>query len=220
MFETSFSHSSATPIPPNLSIENGVSVMHDFETMIKLSPDTRGCKPVQPTNGYARTNGTRCTDNMQFWEVEDDLPFIPKKLWAGGVKYKAEFVPLADGCDIIIHAPGGFNSTNHWRLIRDAMPDGADAHLERTQSKDMLHADTAGSGWYVQIVADACCSRTYAGFVKGFLKNTISQLQQRFIETLESAQQQQQRQQRQQGQKQRPQPPRRPTMGRRNSSVL
>lgn len=217
MFETSFSHSSATPIPPNLSIENGVSLMHDFETMIKLSPDTRGCKPAQPTNGYARTNGTKDTDRMQFWEVEDDLPFIPKKLWAGGVKYKAEFMPLADGCDIIVHAPGGFNSTNHWRLIRDAMPEGVNGGLERIPSKDMLHADTHGSGWYVQIFADACCSRTYAGFVKGFLKNTISQLQHRFIETLKSVQQQQQQKQ---GQNQQPRPPRRPTMGRRNSSVL
>lgn len=214
MFETSFSHSSATPIPPNVSIDNGVSILHDFETVIKMSPDCRGCKRAQPKNGYAKTNGATSCEGYEHWEVEDDLPFIPKRLWSGGVKYRADFLPTADGCDITIHAPGGFTSTNHWRLIRDAMPEGGENGLERMQSKDMLHADSAGSGWYIQIVSDAACNRTYAGFVKGFLKNTHGLLQQRFIETLTAQPAPEMKQQR-------PQPaPRRPTMGRRNSSVL
>lgn len=211
MFETSFSHASAKPIPPNLSIDNGVSLLHDFETVMKLSPDCRGCKAVQPKNGYAKTNGTvngsTPVDDMQFWEVEDDLPFIPKRLWAGGVRYRADFVPVAEGCDITVYAPGGFTSTNHWRLIRDATTADGDHGLERATSKDMLHADTAGSGWFVQIVSDASCNRTFAVFVKGYLKNLHSQLQQSFIDRLRETPQQQQKQ-------------RRPTMGRRKSSVL
>lgn len=205
MFETSFSHTSATPMPPNLSIDNAVTLLHDFETVIKLGPDCRGCKPVEPKNGQAKTNGTTTSADIQHFEVEDDLPFIPKKLWSGGVKYRADFVPMADGCDITVYAPGGFTSTNHWRLIR-----GKDS-LERG-SKDMLHADSSGSGWFVQLVSDASCNKTYAGFVKGFLGNAHSQLQQSFIDKLkQTPQQQQQKQQQQQ---------RRPTMARRRSSVL
>lgn len=209
MFETSFSHTSATPIPPNLSIENGISILHDFETVIKFSPDCMGCRPVEPKNGYAKANGGDGAKEMQYYEVEDSLPFIPKRLWSGGVKYRAEFVPTQDGCDIIVHAPGGFNSTNRWRLVRDHLPEDGEGGLERVQSKDLLHADTAGSGWYVRIVSEAACNRTYAAFVKGFLKNAHGQQQNSFIEAL-----------RERPRQKRPAGQRRPTMGRRKSSVL
>lgn len=217
MFETSFSHSSALPIPPNLSIENAVSILHDFETVIKFNPDTRGCKQIPSKNGYAKTNGNATVNEVQFFEVEDDLPFIPKRLWAGGVKYRADFYPVADGCDITVHAPGGFNSTNHWRLLRDLNPEQAGDGLERVQSKDMLHADTTGSGWYVQIISDASCNKTFAGFVKGFLKNAQSQLQQNFIERLRATPSKEGHQEQPPLQQQRS---RRPTLGRRKSSVL
>lgn len=199
-------------MPPNLSIENAISLLHDFETVIKMSPDCRGCKPTPPPkNGFSKSKGAANQKDMQFWEVEDDLPFIPKRLWSGGVKYRADFVPVADGCDITIYAPGGFTSTNHWRLVRDHILEDAEGGLERVQSKDMLHASTAGSGWYIQITSDAQCNVTYATFVKGFLKNTHVQLERSFVDKLRATPSQQQNGQKEQ---------RRPTLGRRKSSVL
>lgn len=212
MFETKFSHTSATPIPPNLSIENAIALLHDFETVIKLSPDCRGCKPMPSQNGCKKINGqTNGTSigHMTAYEVEDDLPFIPKRLWSGGVKYRAAFTPVPDGCDITVYAPGGFTSENHWRLVRDHMQrEEGDTELARVQSKDLLHASKAGSGWFVQIVSDASCSRTFAGFVKGFLKNSHTVQQQNFIERLQAEP------------VPRPKAMRRPTLGRRKSSVL
>lgn len=227
MFETSFSYASATTIPSSLSTNAAVNVLHDFETVIKLSPDCRGCKQIPPPNsknGY--TNGNTNKTPVQFFEVEDDLPFIPKRLWSGGVKYTADFVPVEDGCDITIHAPGGFTSTNHWRILRETAPLNEEIHedeaereeppmqLERTGTRDMNHAESQGAGWYVQIISDAKCSRTFAGFVKGFLKNSHSQLQHAFIEHLKQVPQTPAAGE---GQQQRP---RRPTMGRRRSTYF
>lgn len=240
MFETSFSYASATPLPPNLSIDEALAILHNFETVIKLSPDCRGCKETPPPkNGCPITKSGTPAGSMTFYEVEDDLPFIPKRLWSGGVRYSAEFLPVSDGCDITVHAPGGFTSTNHWRLLRETAPltnganhpsslansgnpetipaDELGAAVTRVQTKDLLHAETEsdGSGWYVEIISDARCSRTFAGFVKGFLKNSHAQLQHTFIDRLKitAAEKQQKKQQR---------PPvvKRPTLSRRRSSAL
>ena len=209
--DSSFQHASATLLPPQIQIEHAIAVLHDFETVIKLSPDCRGCKPIPPPqqkNGFHKTNGAANGEagQMQFFEVEDDLPFIPKKFWSGGVKYTADFLPTDDGCDITVHAPG-FTSTNHWRILHEAIPEDGEAQLTRVKSKDVSHADTTSRGgqWYIEIVSDAKCNRTFAGFVKGFLKNTHTHLQNAFIETIKN-------------QKRPGAGPRRPKLGRRRSS--
>ena len=79
------------------------------------------------------------------------------------------------------------NGTFHNDDIPDTIPeDELSNALVRVQTKDLLHAETesSGAGWYVEIISDAKCSRTFAGFVKGFLKNSHAQLQHKFIERL------------------------------------
>lgn len=210
MFETAFSYRSATPLPPAVSLTDALNVLHDFDTVNRLNPDVRGSRPIVPKPGKTNSLPPPVPDaapldgvalgKVQYFEVEDDLPFIPKKMWSGGVKYQADFVPMERGCDITIHAPGGFISVNHWRLVldetkTDAAPqengmraDGSamPPPLSRTKSKDLMHTESEGVGWYVQIVSDARCNRTFASFVRGFLKNSHAQLQQAFISKLET----------------------------------
>lgn len=238
MFDTFFSHATATPLPPNLSIDEAINILHDFDTVIRFSPDCRGSKqiphPTGPrTNGEGKNNTSEA--EVTYHEVEDGLPFIPKRLWSGGVHYHAEFTPVSDGCDITIHAPGNFNSTNYWRLLRETAPltnsdkhssslkshdnpdtipkDELSAALHKAKTKDLLHADTQsdGAGWYIQIISDAKCSKVYASFVKGFLKNSHGHLQHAFIDRLREATQ---------SKGQESLAKRRPTLGRRRSSVL
>lgn len=209
MFETDFSYASATALPAKLSLNEAISTLHSFQTVIKLSPDCRSCKQIPPPkNSSPSTKGPPPARPVSYYEVEDDLPFIPKRLWSGGVHYNAAFVPVSDGCNITVHAPGGFTSTNHRRLLREIAPltptlqhpsnltnnevpetmpaDELNAALVRVQTKDLLHAETEsnGAGWYVEIISDARCPRMYAGFVKGVLKNSHAQLQRAFIERL------------------------------------
>lgn len=244
MFDVNFCYASATALPPNLSIDEAISILHSFETVIKLSPDCRGCKQIPPPkNGSPISKGGTPANPMTFYEVEDDLPFIPKRLWSGGVRYNADFTPVSDGCDITVHAPGGFTSTNHWRLLRETAPltptlkhpsnitniehpetipeDELKEALVRVQTKDLLHADTEsdGAGWYVEIISDAKCPRVYAGFVKGFLKNSHAQLQHSFIDRLkvDSAEKMKKRET---PELKRPEMKKRPTLSRRRSSVL
>jgi hypothetical protein len=223
LFETTFQHASSTPLPPNISVETGLKVLHDFEGVIRLSPDCRGCKPIsppQPSTNATNDNGSDNSAEVIRYEVEDDLPFIPKRLWAGGVKYNADFVPTPDGCDITVYAPGGFTSVNHWRLLRDPILDHAkETHKIESQTKDTLHMrnDSGGGGWYVQIISDARCPKAFASFVKGFLKNSHVQLQQAFIEKVkETPVEPTEGEQAQRP----PMRERRPTIGRRKSSIM
>lgn len=222
MWETSFQHASSTPLPPNVSIDTGLLLLRDFDCIVRLSPDCRGCQPIPapPTsNGSSGANASNgaangtSDNNITYYEVEDDLPFVPKRLWSGGVKYQADFLPTSDGCDITVHAPGGFTSTNRWRLLRGNEPAGRPSELEHekdldnVKSKTLLHADQTSSGWYVQIVSDATVNRAFANFVKGALRNSHQQLQHAFIEKLKGASEQ-------------PAGKQRPRLGRRKSSVL
>lgn len=235
MFETTFSHKSSTPLPPTVSIKAALQLLHNFEIVNQLNPDVRGQKPIQPKNGALKTDSVPNSDQhrqgrpagpIQYYEVEDDLPFIPKKLWSGGVRYQADFVPLSEGCDITIHAPGGFTSVNHWRLVHQeertidsalehddyGVTTNDDAHatndLENVKSRSELYA--AGGQWYVEILSDAKCSRTFSGFVKGFLKNSHSQLQGAFVDRAKEASEKAGGRMNASG--------RRPTIGRRKSS--
>lgn len=215
MFETSFQHSSSTPIPSDVSISQGLSILHDFETVVRLSPDCCGCRQLPPSEVPNKKSSDHNQDQTQHYEVSDNLPFIPKRLWSGGVKYTADFLPQPNGCIVTVYAPGGFTSVNQWRLLRNSHSESNTQRrpsLPRTASKDLLHEDNAaGEGWYVEIVSDAKCSRTFAGFVKGFLKNNHITLQEAFVEKLRGRSEQVVAN----GGRER-----RPTVGRRKSSVM
>lgn len=166
MFDTTWQHSSSSPLPSQASPETALKLLHDFDTIIHLNPDVRSTKPVKPSNGYHTNKGSF----NQYYEVEDDIPFIPKKLWSGGVRYTAIFLPIeGEGCDITISAPGGFTSVNHWRLVKEGT--------------DQSQAEGEAS-YKIEIVSDAKCSRTFAQFVRKFLVNSHQQLQRGFSEKL------------------------------------
>lgn len=152
MFDSSFSYSSEQPLSRNASDSVAIKLMHDIDVIMHLNPDCKGIKLVSDPSA-----------NPQEYKIEDSLAFVPKKLWSGGVWYTAFFKPVDDGCDITIQAPGGFTSTNKWRLVKKA--DG-----QR----------------FISITSDAKCSKTFAYFVKKFLESQHGQLQRSFNERVEA----------------------------------
>lgn len=163
MFETNFTYTSSAPLAPSVHPSAALPILHDFTTIIHFNPDTRGCRRLSPS-----TEDTPLNTPIKY-EVEDNIAFIPKKLWSGGVRYNAIFTALADGCDILIEAPGGFTSMNHWRLVR------VGSSNEEGQAT-----------WCVEIRSEARCSKTFAGIVKGFIKSSHAQQQKAFKEKVEA----------------------------------
>jgi len=156
MFDTTFSHISSFTLDPSTPDQAVLHILHDFGSVIHLNPD---CKSFQSTSTIPKN--LPIPPNSAIYDCEDSLTFLPKKLWDGGVWYVAVFTPQSDGCDILIKAPGGFTSTNRWRL---------------KISRD--------GGKVVEICSDAKCSKTFAGFVKKFLENNHQVQQRGFKERL------------------------------------
>lgn len=162
MFDTSFSHTTSTPLPSTTNVDSAYNILHDFNTLIHFSPDNRGCTQLTPSPSDPLNVPIR-------YDVEDAIGFIPKRLWSGGVHYTATFTPVTDGCDILIEAPGGFTSNNMWRLVKT----------------DAGAGDEQIGEWLIQIKSDARCSKTFAGIVKGFIRGSQVQQQKAFKEELE-----------------------------------
>ena len=152
MFDSSFSHSSDQPLSRAASDQMAIQLMHDVNVILHLNPECKAIKLVSDPSAIP-----------QEYRVEDSLAFVPKKLWNGGVWYTAFFKPVEDGCDIMIQAPGGFTSTNKWRLIRK--PDGTRV---------------------VSITSDAKCSKTFAYFVKRYFESSHDQMQRAFNQRVEA----------------------------------
>ncbi|GAB7360023.1 hypothetical protein MBLNU230_g7547t1 [Neophaeotheca triangularis] len=181
MFETTWAHASSQVLPPNTSREAAIRLLHDFDGVMRLNPDCKSTRPIEPKNGMAKN----AVDGQQFYEVEDAISFLPSAVWSGTCRYTAAFLRLKDGCDIVVYAPGGFTSVNHWRLVRDTNP-GATQELEKVPVRNMFGGGGTGeSEWRVEIVSDCRCSKVYASFVKGFIKNSHDQLEKSYIEKLQ-----------------------------------
>ena len=152
MFDSTFSQSSAEPLSRVATDRMAIQLMHDVNIILHLNPDCKDIKLVSDPSA-----------NPQEYKVEDSLAFVPKKLWSGGVWYTAFFQAVEDGCDIMIQAPGGFTSTNKWRLVKKQ--DGSRI---------------------VSITSDAKCSKTFSIFVKRFLESSHAQMQRAFNERVEA----------------------------------
>ncbi|KAJ9627767.1 hypothetical protein H2203_002983 [Taxawa tesnikishii (nom. ined.)] len=154
MFDSNFSYASSSPLPSSASPDAALSLLHDFGAIITLNPDCKGFTPVDSQS-----------DTTTEYKVEEALSFIPKKLWDGSVYYQAFFTVLRDGCDILIKAPGGFQSTNHWKL-----KEGQDGRM------------------LIEITSDGKCNKTFASFVKKFVASTQPTLQRAFAARLQEKQ--------------------------------
>lgn len=153
MFDSSYSYGSSSPLPSSASDETVISLLHTFDIIIRLNPQCRGVKPVSDPEA----------DPAEY-RVEDTIAFIPKEIWDGGVWYSASFKRLKDGCDIEIHAPGGFTSVNAWRL----------------ESKD-------DGRKMISINSDTQSNKVYMPFIKKFLQSSHAQQQEAFNERLRSS---------------------------------
>jgi len=156
MFDTTFNHTTQINLGEEVSDQIVLQILHDFGMVIHFNPDCKGFQPAQN-----QPKGIPVPEGAVTYDCEDALTFVPKKLWNGGVWYSAIFSQEPNGCDIIIKAPGGFTSTNKWRL-----------QMDREGRKCVTTA------------SDAKCSKTFAGFVKKFLENSHATQQSRFKDLL------------------------------------
>lgn len=164
LLETKFTHTSSSSLSASVSQERIIKLLHDFDAMMHLNPDCNGFRLKK-----------QLSENSWEYEVEEQLTFIPKRLWSGGVTYTCTFTTLDNGCDIKVKAPF-FSSTNQWRL--QTIDDTADDHA-------VTHTGSNPGNREISITSEAVCNRTFAGITKQFVAGSHVQQQKAFADQLQ-----------------------------------
>lgn len=149
MLESSIDHVSTSTLPSGIPASSALHLLHDFDVLISLNSDYVSHQFIH-----------QISNTESEYQVNEQLAFIPRKLWHGGVKYKSVFTTLEDGCDITVDAPF-FNSVNRWRL-----------------------EEGKGGQKVVRITSDAKCSKAFSSAVRKFLGSSHDELQRRFGEKI------------------------------------
>jgi len=153
MLDSTIDHISTSTLPAGIPTSLAIQILHDFDTLISLNSDHNSHKLIH-----------QISDTESEYQVDEQLAFIPRKLWHGGVKYKSVFTTFEDGCDISVDAPF-FKSVNQWRI-----------------------ENGEGGEKTVRITSDAKCSKAFASAVKKFLGSSHDELHRGFGERVAAMQ--------------------------------
>ncbi|KAF9873708.1 hypothetical protein CkaCkLH20_08818 [Colletotrichum karsti] len=160
MFETTFTLKHTTPVPPRMSREHVLSLLHDPEHHIKCDPNMKtfigttpkvlselpdDVTPLAPTVCYSVTDAVPTPVLSKVWERESDSHY--------------QFTFTADGCFVHTDCPLGVVLETRW-TVRDAKDGGLE----------------------LEEVAEVKCSKLWASLVRGQLEKNWKDYHKAFLE--------------------------------------
>jgi hypothetical protein len=158
-----------TPLPPTVSRETAVEMLHSHSEMIELNPlviSHTQCKP--PAN--ALPDEFHCT----WYELTDRVTYLPGI--KGQVSYKACFHDLPRGLQTHVYAPAGLEIKEKWSI------GGNEPGEEREVIELGLgHLGVPREGLYLREDIDMNCSIFLTGFVKKTLNKAHGVLVDRLV---------------------------------------
>lgn len=157
-----------TPLPPTVSRETAVSMLHSHSEMIELNPLVirhEKCKP--PAN--APPDEFHCT----WYELTDRITYLPGI--KGQVSYKACFHDLPRGLQTHVYAPAGLEIKEKWSI------GGNEPGEEREVIElGLSNLGVPREGLYLREDVDMNCNI----FLTGFVKRTLNKAHKVLIERL------------------------------------
>lgn len=158
-----------TPLPPTISRETAVAVLHNHTEMIELNPlviNHVKCKPP-PT---APADEFHCI----WYELTDKITYLPGV--KGTVNYKACFHDLPRSIQTHVYAPAGLEIKEKWSI------GGNEPHEER----EVIEIGMAGlgvprDGLYLREDVDMKCNLFLTNFVKKTLRRAHEVLVERLV---------------------------------------
>lgn len=177
LFETSFTVIVTTALPRGAPIDKAISVLHDCATLTSMTPNWRTSERKTPSTPQHPSIEKRAQEVCEYWEVEEDVPWIPKWLRNGTMKSLVVFSPVFNGCDLTARAKSTFTSTEQWRLVRGQVLSGGEV---------VLNDDDDGvSGWLLQTVSNVVCMVTFAGFFRSQTPISLKSVHAKIIDIIQ-----------------------------------
>lgn len=164
----------STALPPEIPLEKAIAILHDYESLSSMSPKwKRSQRKAKPSSRQSFSKRSS-RQHPEYWEIEEEVPWIPKWLWNGTAKYSLEFTPISNGCDVTIWANWRFTSVNHWRMIRGWILESGEVALSEGEH----------SGWLLQTESETVYHRTCARLLKRHAYDDIKSMHVKFIDQL------------------------------------
>jgi hypothetical protein len=144
---------SITPLSSGTSRAAAVAFLHDHVRMIRLNPLViRLQKTTPPPDASADEY------DCAWYEITDEISYLPGGLYKGEVTYKACFNDLPNGIQTHTFAPAGLDLRGKW-IVGGNEPGEPREKLE-------LGTDAPREGLYVREDVDMRCNFLLTGFVK------------------------------------------------------
>jgi len=144
---------SITPLSSGTSRAAAVAFLHDHVRMIRLNPLViRLQKTTPPPDASADEY------DCAWYEITDEISYLPGGLYKGEVTYKACFNNLPNGIQTHTFAPAGLDLRGKWTV-------GGNEPGEPREKLE-LGSEAPREGLYVREDVDMRCNFLLAGFVK------------------------------------------------------
>ena len=158
-----------SPLPADISRRTAIAFLHKHHEMIEMNPLVIRWAESSPPSNATRDE----TDNMTWYEMTDEIQYIPGTAVKGEVTYKAGFYDLPQGLQTHTFAPGGVDIHGKWTVGGNA-PGEEREPLELGLNKPL-------DGLYIREDVDLRCNVFLANFVKRNLKKSHATVVERLI---------------------------------------
>lgn len=157
-----------TALPANISRETVLATLHDHLEMIDLNPSHEERHMIKPP-----PEATPEEYHCQWYQITDNVAYLPAGLYNGKVHMKACFHDLAAGVQAHVYAPFGLDIKNKWTL-------GGNLPHEPAQPAE-LGIGAPVTGLYLREDVEIKCNFIMTRFVRKTLKESFATLVARLV---------------------------------------
>lgn len=165
-----------TPLPPQVSREVAIAMLHNHDEMIELNPLVIEHHPIKTPRDASKDEFLDCT----WQEMTDRISYLPGGIAKGKVSYKGCFHDLPNGLQTHIYAPMNLDIREKWTVCGN-LPGEPDEPRE-------LGLNTPRRGLYLREDGEMKCNILMAGFVRKNLDGAHKVLVERILAKAERVQ--------------------------------
>lgn len=165
-----------TPLPPNVSREVAVAMLHNHDEMIELNPLVIEHHPVKTPRDAPKDEFLDCA----WHEMTDRISYLPGGIVKGKVTYKGCFHDLPNGLQTHVYAPMSLDIREKWTVC-GALPGEPEEARE-------LGLNTPRRGLYLREDGEMKCNMLVTSFVRKNLDNSHKVLVERILAKAERIQ--------------------------------
>lgn len=169
-----------TPLPPQVSREVAIAMIHNHDEMIELNPMVIEHHPIKTPRDAPADEFLDCV----WQELTDKVHYLPGGLVKGKVSYKACFHDTPVGMQTHIYAPTGLDIREKWSI-------GGSLPGEPPEPRE-LGVDVPRQGLYLREDCDMRCNVLLSSFVRKNLDNAHKVLIERILKKAERVEEHQQ----------------------------